>query len=514
MSDRRVRMLEGDAAAAAPIEAALARTVRVFPSQADPQWRHQLILIALTDILGRLLPSLRVEVDPGVVAHGGLPAGPQALSEQIQIARSHGIAEGDGGEPAVTVAVGPTAEAADLYIDGSGWVSYLGSRVPEPFDEDETNPIGPLAAACRGAARVVALLLAELSNAEPPPESCYWNALTYDGGPDRPNENPPLKAARVQALLMGGGSIGGAATYAFARVPGLTGELIILDPQALEDRNLDKALLARPPEVAAGAMKAMVAEAELAGQQLSVDARPVTLADYVAANPRVAVLPLVLCAVDSTAARRELQDSLPLEVINAACGSKDVTVSGHRTDDGPCVYCLYLETVLDRSQAMVRILHRETGMPEPQIGELVAQQSPLNILHVRGIERHRGLSSGALAQYEGSTLERLFRERFLYGEEQVEVGDGHVAALASPHVTALAGILLAAEALKAGAAGTLDQYRLGPWASRGTKYEEHLSQAPGLMVTSPPRWPDAQCLCNSSRRLQLLHQRYGAGAGT
>jgi len=84
-------------------------------------------------------------------------------------------------------------------------------------------------------------------------------------------------------------------------------------------------------------------------------------------------------------------------------------------------------------------------------------------------------------------------------------------AVAAPYVTALAGVLLAGEALKA-SSGVEAAHRLGAHGV-ATKYEESIKHGPTrALLTYPRRWPTSECLCQSRRRLRLLHERYGQQA--
>lgn len=507
MSDEQ-RQLSGDMQYV--VSERLAQPVRLIVAGSDPPWRHQIASIALADLLGRFCTDLTIACDPAAPTHPALPPGPALLLERLHDAAANGGSSPrhhDGPSAAVSVAIA-AADRADIYVDGSGWISYVGTDPVSALPDENTVLIGPLSASCRAASRVHQLLLGDLQVARSQDPHSWWSALTVqplDAAPD--DVGPSLRQPCIDALLMGAGSIGGAAIYALARTPQLAGRLEVIDPETLEARNALKALLARQADVTAGASKAQVAARELTHLTgLTVHAEAVTLAQWVAARPADRPLPLVLCAVDSIAARRELQDHGPLDVLNAACGDLDATVSAHRTDDGPCVYCLHIENVLDSETSRVRILARETGIHDRMVAELLTRSVPLNATHLRAIEQHRGEPHGALSHWQGQTLGVLYRQRILYGEARVRCGDAS-AAVVAPYVTALAGVLLASELLKRSDL-ELRATALGP-GGLAVKYEESLAHGPAGMLTNPPRWPTSECLCRSTRRLALLRDRYG-----
>lgn len=76
MTDSRLRVIQrGAAADEAEIVALLDQTIEVRLPPGTPQWRHQLIALALVDLLGRIFPRLRIVCDPTAVAHADLPPG-------------------------------------------------------------------------------------------------------------------------------------------------------------------------------------------------------------------------------------------------------------------------------------------------------------------------------------------------------------------------------------------------------------------------------------------------------
>jgi molybdopterin/thiamine biosynthesis adenylyltransferase len=490
----------------------LSQPVRLTVTGRQPPWRHQVAAIALADLLGRLFPRLQIVCHAAAVADAALPPGGDQLAGRLKEAARHGgldIAVGSTTDPVVHIAVG-NAPAADIYIDGSRWLSYLGDVPATALPDDNTLPIGPLAAACRGAAQVFQRVLGDLMPVHTPVSSSFWSALTYTAVP-RDEIGPSLASVTLDALLMGAGSIGGASVYALARVPAMRGRFAICDPQVLEPRNARKALLARQWDIQAQRRKVDVAADELAHiTPLTVERHIGTLAEWAAARPADQPLPPVLCAVDSVTARRELQDHLPLEVLNAACGDLDVTVSGHVTDQGPCVYCLHIERVLDKTASRKAILARETGIPERTVSEHLTKGTPLDGPMLRAIAHNRREPLDRLLPWLGRTLDDLFRDHILYGEARVR-SDGGDTAVIAPFVTALAGVLLAGEALKRTSRPEVADFRLGPAGTLPIKYEESLVHRPdGGMLTPVQRWPGDACLCRSTRRLELLRSRYGS----
>lgn len=512
--DRRLRLIQsGSESQQEAILAALDDpTIRIVLPP-EPNISHQLLVLTLVDLLARLFPRIEVPCPPELRADPALPPGASGLAERLREARSHGCAPLPTGEPSFTIAIGRSGAQADLHVDGRGWQSYLGtepSRLPD--QPEKTIPVGPLVAACRAAAHTFSQLLTGLLPPRELPVSDYFSALTYRTAGDPLRETADASPGRLEAVLVGAGSIGGALVYLLARVPGIAGALSIVDPQSLDEHNLDRAILATAADTLTKAEKATVAASALAHlSDLDVDPGVETIAEFLASRPREDPLPLVCSAVDTLSSRREIQDCLPLKLINAACSPQEIMISGHRTDDGPCVCCLHMAQVLDAENVRARLISRDTGVVFMQVVVWMIQRAPLDPQAIRVIETNTSRPAGSLAPYAGRTIEELWSEQFMYGATKVGTEGGAVAQVAAPWVTALGGFLLAAEALKAAAGEELAAFRLGPHRDPpGLRYVEAVHASPRFADLSvPARWEGSECLCNSPRRLRLLRERYG-----
>ena len=508
MTDPRLRFLSGvdDADATEVLQLLDGPTIRLTGACTD--WRHQVLLYGMVDLLGRIFPRLDITVDPTTKAADALPPGGATVGDRLRAVRRRSpLAPAEPSEPTITVQIGGRDASADLYVDASEWQSYVG-RDPSRLTPPRRNTaIGPLAAACRVSARVYSVLLASVLDSPPVSPDLYTSALTYSSS-GTPIDDPDAGAkGLLDALLIGAGSIGGAAAYAIGYEPDVAGHLAVCDPQRLDKTNPFRSVLATAAAAAIGANKVDEITSALAHHgSLTVDAHTMTITDWEAEQPHPLPLPLVLVAVDTRESRELIQDALPLEAVNAAVGADLVVVSGHRTGSGPCMCCLHMPEVLNTTAIKNRLIANRSGLAQTLVNELRVRRVPLEPQHVRHIERHRRLAPGALDRYIGGTLDALYNAEILYGETEATTASGTSLAVAAPFVTAQAGILLAGEALKRTTARAR-RYALGPDGPAIQYRENPYSPEHGYPDQQIAR--SAICLCRSMRRLREVSHLYG-----
>jgi hypothetical protein len=504
--DRRVRFLSGgDDDKRALLDLLDKGTVGLLLADL-PSWHDQVLAITLVDLLGRLFPRLAL-ANTTAQSDPSLPPGPASLYDRLAAARAHGgLARVAPGTPDLTIAVGAVDGPADVFVAATGWQTYLGpvpGRLPET---DDRCSVGPVAAACRAAAVAFTRILGELA-VRPEQTQGYADILTYAHGPEPLPEGDRPVPAFLNAMLVGAGSVGGAVVHTLKYLPALEGRLAVIDPQPLEPDNPGRALLATAAAAAERTGKVDVARDGLAHHGIVVDPARKTVTQWHAEQPPRTALPLVLTAVDTAKARRAIQDCLPYRLINAACSPDEVQISGHVTGDGPCVCCLQMPQVTDRHLARKRMIAAATGLPEDMVSQLVTLGVPLEQPHLQQIERTQDLPGGSLAQYVGRPLLDVWNEQLIYGGTLVRGGGAMRGIVANAFVTALAGVLVAAEALKHD--NPIEGQRLlGPTSE--TQYRESPYAGPlHGTLDNLPRWPTDECLCRSTRRALIASQIYG-----
>jgi len=178
-----------------------------------------------------------------------------------------------------------------------------------------------------------------------------------------------------------------------------------------------------------------------AGLKLHVERVQTVIQTYLTLHPEERdALELVVSAVDSYDARREITSELPRTIVNAGTTPRDFTISRHRFADGyACLACLYPARPEDAVHE--RAVARELGLEQTEVTELRRTKTPLTVAHLAKIARARGLAGEHYASYVGEPLDSFYNKEFC-AKVAVPTSRGEaVAPLAFG--SALAGFLLA-----------------------------------------------------------------------
>lgn len=403
---------------------------------------------------------------------------------------------------------GATAETNEVYCAGSGWLARVARRPVSPPAAAGANPVGPLIAAALGAAEVFKVVFGDVLRGVTPADDVVFSALTYRAGD--PDVGPILGDVLLpETALVGAGSIGSAFLWGLAHLREARGTLAVVDYDKLEAHNPDRAILILDEAAALEPQKASWAFETLRPWLPGLTIQPFvgTIRQYVDTLSPDYRLPLAIAAVDSVESRRDIQDALPRHILNASTGPTKVEVSRHNgLGDGPCLYCLYLPEVLERSP--LHIAMARTGFEQQRdVAELMIPggKRVLSDDNVRGIERHNGLQPGTLRHYVGRQLPELLQDRLWYSQAPIETSDGQ-ALVTTAFVSALAGFLLLAEMLKE-ADPALASYRLSG------VYEQELLGVPNEFLYPGKRDATGYCLCHNSMRRRLYRGKYPLSVG-
>jgi hypothetical protein len=353
-----------------------------------------------------------------------------------------------GGEPSadrVTVA----AEGWNLAIDGTQ-AALSGA-----------NPLAAMFAGTLGIGELFRALFADLlPHGRNGPAPIALNLLTLG----EPSETPPLpdQLELGTVHLAGCGAIGQAFAAVLRELP-VTGTLVAVDPEELDEGNLQRYLLGLAADV--GIAKPTLIERAFANSELTVEPIEGVWGSEERCGP---CRETVVVALDSKKGRIELQAGLPRELFNAWTQPADIGVSRHQAfGNDPCLACLgwpkgsqpsrseMIATALGEHE--LRVVHY-LGSPIP-VGEplpplLIAPTGRLSLPEHSDSWAERSLLADLIERYElpaevfeklkGLPVDALYRDAICAGmliEHGADRGEDVSVPLA--HQSALAGILLA-----------------------------------------------------------------------
>jgi len=389
-----------------------------------------------------------------------------------------------------------------VYCAGAGWLSRVARRPLVSLLPADENPVGPLVAAALGAAEVFKLVLGDVLSGVVPAEDIAFSSLTYRVGEQE--AGPALGGVHLpDVVLVGAGSIGSAFLWGLAHLPDASGKLTPVDSDRLKRHNLDRAILVLDGVAASEPEKARWARDMMKPWMPKLGVTPFSgaIRQYVDTLPPDYRLPLVISAVDSIESRRDIQDALPERILNASTGPTKIEVSRHGVlGEGPCLYCLYLPEILERSPLHVAM--ERTGFEQRYVAELMIPDGKrlLSDGNVRGIEQRNRLPLGTLRHHVGRRLPELLRNQIWYSQAPVST-EGGQALVTTAFVSALAGFLLLAETIKE-ADPSLASYRLD------RVYEQELLAVPNEFIYPGERDATGYCLCHDPLRQRLYQEKY------
>jgi hypothetical protein len=398
-----------------------------------------------------------------------------------------------GGRPTIEVILGEqrakASQAKRIYVGSSGWRAAI-SPTRTISCGKTNNPFGAGLAACLAAGNVFRL------------------ALTPDGDQDAeailsalpPNEvlEESLQGDLGQLVLVGGGAIGNGAAWALSKIE-MRGALSIVDHESVDLGNLQRYVLAERTHE--GAEKAALLKQYFTGA-LQATEFTTDLAGFLVQTGYAH--DKMLLALDSAAARRAAQASLPRWIANAWTQPGDLGVSIHPYfGKGACVSCLYLPEQAQRNED--ELIAQAFGVPEQILlvrGLLYSGSgAPSELL--QAIAQARGVELEKLLPFEGRPLRALYTEGFCggavislrnIGKPRSEV---HVPLA---HQSALAGVLLAAAGVRKALGGATE--------STSTQLDV-LKQVPPMPTRPLGKEPTGRCICHDLDFMRSFSGKYG-----
>lgn len=376
------------------------------------------------------------------------------------------------------------------FISFAGWRAGLEKELgPGP-----EGPLGALFASCYGASQTL-LLAAQDFGADRRPIAPFCLSLLDHADT---SADAPMPAVSLDGLhLVGAGAVGSACVYGMGHLDGLTGHGHVIDNDQVDDSNLLRYVLMRRSDV--GLAKVDVAAAVFDKSDAKLEPHPMSFRGF--RDCYGTKIDLMLTPVDSEAGRCALAKELPRQVINAATGDSNVTVSCHGFADGrACLHCLYRPK--PEEMTMARRLALDMGLGESEVESLLLDNRPIGIDIVRQVERQLGKPSGTFDEWASKHIQSFY-QRAVCSEAMLPVAGGTLIS-PLPFISAAAGVFLAAELVKtrnpALARWCLDNY---------FRFDLFAAPNPAFRQTRRPSH-DGKCICQNLDFQDVYRGKYGS----
>lgn len=446
---------------------------------------------ALVDLTVRLLARLypTLALDP---THGEQAA---ALARQIN--PKIDIAPLDHAQAGIIIGPSEYRFATSVFAGSDGWDALVDDQHPQPLGATD-NPLGAGAAACLG----VGALFRHIFTDGRIDSALRLSTYLGDIGASPGDLGLPDRWPVGEMVLVGAGAIGNAAVWSLARTPAV-GIVHLVDDEPVDLGNLQRYVLTDRTDE--GAVKARLAAGAFANASLEAEPHEQSWAQFLAEGGYRHEQ--VLLALDSAQARRDAQASLPQRIVNAWTQPGDLGVSNHSPfgDDGACVACLYLaDGPRQNEDEIVAIALGVPGRVD-HIRTLLHSGQPVDPGLLHEIAAGLGQPPERVMTFAGRPIRVLYVDG-ICGGALLPLGAGgrprdevHVPLA---HQSALAGVLLAAAAVRQATAGP-------PEVTSVTRV--NVLRPVGVSLAQPTRRrDDRRCICDDRDFVDAYHAKWRA----
>lgn len=464
-----------------------------FADQAATSREGGALLDLTVRLLARLYPTLAFR-----------PSGPAAtqLAEQLKTlacAINPRLEFTHHADVGIAVGVDATPWIQTIYAGSDAWQGRV-SVTDACVVGDSDIPFGAGAAACLSASAIFRLLLDPTAPTPGNAELSCLHGATPILEADLTDQEWSLPARTV---LVGAGAIGQAAIWALARSP-LTGTLHIADHEPIDPGNLQRYVLSTTADT--GKPKATFAAGHIKAGAAGGWNRLTAVAhdtDWVGARAEAGTdWEAALAAVDSAAARRAVQASLPRWTANAWTQPGDLGASDHNFLGGACIACLYLPA--GRSRNEDELVAEALGVPDLlyDVRTLLYHGAPPPSELLATIAARLGVDLATVTEFNPRSIRDLY-VRGICGGAVVPLRSGAVHAdvhVPLAHQSALAGVLLAARLARRAAGIVLSRTEVTRLDIR--------SNPPAQPTQLAAKDPRRLCICQDDDYLAAFCERW------
>jgi hypothetical protein len=486
--------------------------VNVDPADGEPALRAAAALVSMAArVVGQVsAPPLPLDQPnpwaaatlAGVIEASRLRGPARTVERTITV--GIGRAGGSGDHPVVDDRNGQSPPRrrrtgdVDISFGGDDWTAVVARDRPAAVGPCPLGGMGLQAAAALAFGEVMKDLLGPVGMRHVPLGGLLvWNLVDGALGP-RPVP-PPTAERRVwvpKVALIGAGSIGSSAA-AILSMTRVIGRVNVVDPDRFDP--VHNAYRSPGVPAAATLHKADWAARLLAARGWNARAHRQPVAEWDASREEQGFAGLALVSVDNVDGRRDAGDLLAETTVSAGAGGAALHVQRHVAgDDLACPYCDLVDARRWRDQAAV---YARLGLTLPRLealldGERLAPDDVATAIWTGSIDPRSmdDLPGGRL----GDLLARHYATIGVPASAAPGPGASGTARVSAPHVSWLAGTLLATEVVKA-AVGL-------PGLDR--RVELDLAGVPLGGVRRPRPDPTGRCPCRHPGRRELARSLY------
>ena len=410
----------------------------------------------------------------------------------------------------ITIGSVPHAPPADLYVGGDDWTARVSRVGPVPTGRCRMGGLGLQAAAALAVGEVLKDLLPGVPTVALEDE-LTWSLL--DGRVTTPSSPPGLPSApggetrgRGQArttrptppivALLGAGSVGSSAAALLA-LSGVPGTVDVVDPDTFDPRR--NAYRCPGVPVTERGPKADWAAGVLRDAGWEAREHRTTVARWAGAHGRPGYpgfRGMALVSVDDVDGRREAAELMAWSTVSAGVAGMALHAQRHLpVDDLACPYCDLVDTGRWRSRGR---LYARFGLTAPRLQALLTGDT-LTADDVATAIWTGAVHPESMSRLVGGRIADLLRQPPTGARAASTTVALEEASVSAPHVSWLAGTLLAVEVMKA-AAGL-------PGIERRVDVDLHGVPLGGWR--RPPRNPSGRCPCSHPARRDLARALYG-----
>lgn len=344
----------------------------------------------------------------------------------------------------------PGGGASSVFVGSNGWNAYVSPTGPMEVG-GAANPVGAFAAACFGVAEIWKRLLEPHRNLFkgipilPEREPLHFSTLTYEESDT--SENPPLPQVVDLGCLTvtGTGAGGGATVFTLAAAGELVGSLNLVDPDLIDQPNLNRYVWAELEDAIAEKAKVSVLRGVL-GQHPRLQVAQFEAPFAEALNTlETEDLRRVVAMVHSREARRQIQMETPAVLWDAGASQEgDFAIWRMRLGRTECMFCKHPPCADDPDREKAAQLATLLGLDQSILLRKLCDNEVFSRKEVAAVRRHlEGEDLGFDPPVEGERFSDW--EQAQCGRIQLKEFDEEVPI---PFAPVMAGVLIAGEIIK------------------------------------------------------------------